>query len=131
MNLIIKLKNKELIIPSVEQSNNPKSGNGSISGSGVTKLATVDIEKFESSQAFISFALDEGRLEQGYNWLAENGKPQDEKGTGDFIRWIVNDVAKECKLEMEENKIQEKELGKLLANPAKRWYFTRLNKYEN
>lgn len=98
------------------------------SQSKVCKLATVDIEKFESNQAFVNFALDEGRLEQGYNWLAENNKPQDQQSVGDYLRWLFNDVIKECKLEMEENKISEKELGKLLANPAKRWYFTRINK---
>lgn len=95
--------------------------------SKVRKLATVDIEKYESEQAFISAVLDEGRLEQGFNWLKENNKPQDEKSTGDFIRWVFNDVIKECLPEMEASGIQEKNLGKLLANPAKKWYFNRLN----
>lgn len=91
------------------------------------KLATVNPEKLESDQAFINFALDEGRLEQGYKWLAENGKPQTMASTGDFIKWIVGDVLKECKLEMEANNISEKEVGKLLANPARTWYSKRQN----
>jgi hypothetical protein len=97
------------------------------SQSHVKKLATVDVEKFESQQAFVNSVLEEGRLEQGYNWLKENGKTQDEKSTGDFIRWVYGDVLKECKLEMEENKIEPKELGKLLSGPAKKWFFNRLN----
>ncbi len=96
--------------------------------SKVRKLATVDIEKFESEQAFINSVLDEGRLEQGYNWLKENNKPQDQSSTGDFIRWIFNDVVKECSPEMEASNIEEKSLGKLLSGPAKKWYFARLNK---
>lgn len=96
--------------------------------SHVRKFATVDIEKFESEQAFVSAVLDEGRLEQGFNWLKENGKNQDQSGTGDFIRWIFNDVVKECSPEMEASNIQEKNLGKLLSGPAKKWYFARLNK---
>ncbi len=97
------------------------------SNTKVTKLATVDIEKYETEQQFIAAVLDEGRLEQGFNWLKENNKPQDQSTTGDFIRWIVGDVLKECLPEMETSDIQEKNLGKLLAAPAKKWYFNRLN----
>ena len=97
------------------------------SASHVSKLATVDIEKYESEQTFIAAVLDEGRLEQGFNWLKENNKAQDEKSTGDFIKWIYHDVVKKCSLEMEASGIQEKSLGKLLSGPAKKWYFARLN----
>jgi hypothetical protein len=98
------------------------------SKSKVKKFATVDIEKFESLQAFANAVLDEERLSQGYFWLKENNFEQTEKSTGHFIRWIFNDVVKECQLEMQENNITEKDLGKLLAVPAKKWYFNRLNK---
>lgn len=98
------------------------------SASKVRKLATIDIEKYESEQVFISAVLDEGRLEQGYNWLKENNKHQDQSSTGEFIRWIFNDVVKECSPEMEASGIEEKNLGKLLAAPAKKWFFARLNK---
>lgn len=97
------------------------------SNSNVKKLATVDIAKFESNQEFVSFALDEGRLEQGFNWLKENGKEQSEKSTGDFIRWIFNDVKKECADEAKERGIDEKDLGKLISGPAKKWFFNRIN----
>lgn len=97
------------------------------SSTHVRKLATVDIEKYENDQAFISAVLDEGRLEQGFGWLKENNKPQDQSTTGDFIRWVFNDVIKECSPEMEASNIKEKDLGKLLAGPAKKWYFNRLN----
>ena len=95
--------------------------------SKVRKLATVDIEKYENDQAFIAAVLDEGRLEQGFSWLKENNKPQNQTAVGDFIRWIFNDVIKECSPEMENSGIKEKDLGKLLAGPAKKWYFNRLN----
>lgn len=97
--------------------------------SKVKTMVKVDIEKYESEQAFVTAVLNEGRLEQGYNWLKENNKAQDQSGTGEFIRWIFQDVLKECKLEMEASGIQEKELGKLLANPAKKWYFNRINTF--
>lgn len=126
MKLIITIENNQLEIEQ-EQGLNPKQGVGAISSGGVRKLATVDIEKYESEQSFVSAVLDEGRLEQGYNWLKENNKPQDQSSTGDFIRWIFNDVVKECSPEMKASNIEEKNLGKLLAAPAKKWYFARLN----
>lgn len=98
------------------------------SNSKVKKLATIDIAKFESTQSFVNFALEEGRMEQGFNWLKENGKEQSEKSTGDFIRWIFNDVQKECLEEAKESGIEEKDLGKILSTPAKRWFFNRINK---
>ena len=97
------------------------------SESKVKKFATVDIEKFESNQAFINSVLDEERLEQGFNWLKEMNHPQDESSTGHFIRWVFNDVLKENKLEMETSGIIEKDLGKLLSSPTKKWYFARMN----
>lgn len=97
------------------------------SASKVRKLATVDIAKYETEQSFVAAVLEEGRLEQAFNWLKENNKPQDQSSTGDFIRWVFNDVVKECSPEMEASNIEEKNLGKLLAGPVKRWYFNRLN----
>lgn len=97
------------------------------SESHVRKLATVDIEKFESDKAFVENVLDEGRLQQGFQWLIDNGKPTDEKGTGDFIRFIVSDVLKENVLEMEVSGIDQKSLGKILSGPAKKWFFTKIN----
>lgn len=97
--------------------------------SKVRTMVTVDIEKFESEKAFVESVLDEGRLEQGFNWLKSNGHPiPDQTSTGEFIRFIFNDVLKEAKLEMEASGIEEKNLGKLLAQPVKKWYFDRLNR---
>lgn len=96
---------------------------------GTTKLHGTNFALVLSKKDFVTAVLNEGRLEQGYNWLKENNKAQDQSGTGEFIRWIFQDVLKECKLEMEASGIQEKELGKLLANPAKKWYFNRINTF--
>jgi len=76
----------------------------------------------------VETVLDEGRLEQGRNWLKDNDHPQTEKATGEFIRWVFNDVLKENKPEMAESNIDEKELGKLLFGPAKKWFFARIQK---
>lgn len=97
------------------------------SKSKVKKLATVDIAKFESDKQFVESVLDEERLQQGYQWIVDNNGPADEKKTGEFIRWIFNDVLKEKKLEMEASNILEKDLGKLLSGPARKWYFAKIN----
>jgi len=69
----------------------------------------------------VVLCLDEDALKDCYEII------KDQSATGDFIRWIFNDVLKECSPEMEASNIKEKDLGKLLAGPAKKWYFNRLN----
>lgn len=98
------------------------------SNSKVKKLATVDVEKSENIHAFVEKVVEEGRLEQGYQWLASQGLPQDQKSTGDFLRWVIKDIIKENSLEMEASGIKEEELGKVVQVAARRWYFGRINK---
>lgn len=98
------------------------------SKSKVRKLATVDVEKSENIHAFVEKVVEEGRLEQGYQWLASQGLPQDQKSTGDFLRWVIKDIIKENSLEMEASGIKEEELGKVVQVAARRWYFGRINK---
>lgn len=95
------------------------------SKSKVTKLATVDIEKVNSIKEFVSTVLDESRLQQGISKLLENNKPIVEQHTGDFLRWIVNDIIKENKEQMQQCGIEEKEVGKVVNVEARRWYLNK------
>ena len=45
------------------------------------------------------------------------------KSTGDFIRWVHNDILKEEKDVMDISGISEKDLGKLVSVKAKTWFF--------
>lgn len=97
------------------------------SKSKVTKLANVDVEKMASIEAFVDKHVNEGRLMQAWNYLAENKIEQDEKATGTFIKWIFNDIIKEEKDELLASGLTEKNLGGAVAKKAKNWFFAKFN----
>lgn len=92
------------------------------SASKIRRLASVDVEKLNSVKEFIEYAVTENRLKQGL----ENIPGLDMRYTGDFIRWVFNDVMKEETLTLEENKIDQKLIGSEVAKVAKRWFFERI-----
>jgi len=96
------------------------------SKSKVKKLANVDIEKMKSIEDFVAKHANEERLMQAYNWLKEQGKEVTEKETGEFIRWVFNDILKEEKDELEGSGLTQKDLGGAVAKVAKNWYFAKL-----
>lgn len=91
------------------------------------KLASADPEKVASVQAFVDKHVHEGRLEQGYKWLAEVGHPQNEKSTGHFVKWIVGDVLKEEGDELKFNGLSEKDVNAAMSNKARKWFFGKFN----
>lgn len=96
------------------------------SKSKVTKLANVDVEKMASIDAFVDKHLSEERLMQSWNALAEQKKPQDEKSTGDFIKWLFNDIIKEEADELAASGLTTKDLGGAVAKKARLWFFAKL-----
>lgn len=91
--------------------------------SKVKTLAPVDTEKLESVNAFVDYAVTEARLEQGLDVLREQGKPLTRKSTGDYLRWIVNDVMSEESDTMEESGLTPKDVNKFVSGKARLWYF--------
>jgi hypothetical protein len=96
------------------------------SKSKVNKLANVDVEKMANIEAFVAKHANEERLTQGFNWLKENGLAQDETKTGDFIRWVFNDIIKEEADELTANGLTVKELGGAVNKAARLWYFAKI-----
>jgi len=96
--------------------------------SKVKTLASVDIDAVNTMNEFIEFAVTENRLEQGLdNLVREQLKPFEMKSLGDFIRWVYNDVVKECQDEIVANQIDVKKLGSAVANKARPWYINKHN----
>ena len=96
------------------------------SGSKVTKLATVDVEKVKNLDAFVSKHVHEGRLMQAWNHLAENKLEQTEKSTGVFLRWLMTDVLKEERDELVANGFNERDLAGALNKAARLWFFHKI-----
>jgi hypothetical protein len=89
----------------------------------VKKLVEVDVEKIKSNEEFVEKTVTENRLRQGLEYLKEMKIELSPKSTGDFIRWVHNDILKEEKDVMDISGISEKDLGKLVSVKAKTWFF--------
>ena len=99
--------------------------------SKVKTLASVDTEKVNSIIEFSEKVVTENRLNQGIEYLKEMGKPIDMKSTGDFIRWVFNDVMKEEIDTIVESGLDVADIGKYIAEPSKRFWFKFLKESEN
>ncbi len=64
--------------------------------------------------------LTEPRLEQGAAGLYEM------KSVGKFLTWIVDDVKKETKAELEASGLDFKQVQKVLSDKARTWYFVKV-----
>ncbi|KAG9230205.1 hypothetical protein BJ875DRAFT_472884 [Amylocarpus encephaloides] len=75
---------------------------------------------------FAKAAVTEGRMEQGWEYLIEMGKPRDRTSTGEFLKWVVNDVLVEEKGGIEELEVDEGLLKSAIRNVCKEWFARKL-----
>ena len=95
--------------------------------SHVTKLASVDVEAIANTNSFIDYAVTENRLMQGVEKMKEMGLAIDPKTTGDYLRWVYNDVIKEESDTMEANGINPKKIGSAISAKARMFWLNYLN----
>lgn len=88
------------------------------SKSKVKKIVAIDIEKVNSIEEFVDYAVTEGRLRQGIDEVFE-GVPATIERTGDFVRWIHTDVFKEELDTMVENGLTVKETSGTISRKAR------------
>jgi hypothetical protein len=93
------------------------------SSSKVKTLAAVDVEKLESIQKFVDYAVTESRFNQALENVFPNQEPIDTKKLGEVIRWVVNDVIKEEMDTMVENSIEPKEVNKYISVKTRDMFF--------
>ena len=91
-------------------------------------IASVDIEKINSINEFVEYAVTENRLLQGVEQVfTSKGEELDIKKMGDFIKWVSNDVIKEESDTMVENNLEPKDIGSTLSTKARKWFMNYLN----
>jgi hypothetical protein len=95
--------------------------------SKVKTLTTVDVEAVENMNAFIEYAVTENRLKQGIDKMRELGLPIEQKSTGDYLRWVYNDVVKEESDTIASNGIDPKKLGGAVSAKARIFWLNYLN----
>jgi len=84
------------------------------------KPVQIDPEKAASAQEFVDMVLPDPRLEQGLQEVC--GGIADMKNTGQFLKWIGQDVKKECQDELEASSLEWKDVSKMLSNRARDWF---------
>jgi len=101
---------------------------GKHSSSKVKKTAHVDAEKLNSIKEFVDYAVTENRLEQGIEQVFTTKSEEiSRKGTGDFLRWVANDVAKEEMDTMVNNGLEPKDVNGKISDKARNWFFAKLD----
>lgn len=93
------------------------------SASKVKTISSVNVDEINSINEFVDYVLTESRLNQGIEKLKEAGKEITERSTGDFLRWVVNDVIKEEQDTIIENQLDPKKINSAISNKARVWYF--------
>jgi hypothetical protein len=94
-----------------------------------TQGTEIDPEIAKSIDEFIEVVVTPARLEQGMQHLREEGvKFITEKSTGDFLKWISNDVLKEEADRLELSKLDRKVLNRKVSKVARDWFFAQLDK---
>lgn len=91
--------------------------------SKVKTLTAVDIERINSIKEFADYVLTESRLNQGL----ENVPTLEIEQIGTFIRWVVNDIAKEELDTIQGNGFTQKEINPVVSKKAKDWFIAKLN----
>jgi hypothetical protein len=92
------------------------------SASKVKVLASVDTEKAASLQEFVENSVTENRLNQGL----ENIDELDVKCTGQFLKWVVNDVLVEEADVIVASLLETKEVNREVSKAAKVWFMEKL-----
>jgi hypothetical protein len=95
--------------------------------SKVKTLTTVNVEEVENLKAFIEYAVTENRLLQGIDKMKELGLPIEPKTTGEYLRWVYNDVVKEESDTMVTNGIDSKKIGSAVSAKARMFWLNYMN----
>lgn len=96
------------------------------SASKVKTISAVNVDEINSINEFVDYVLTESRLNQGIEKLREMGKVVDQTSTGDFLRWIVNDVIKEEQDTIVKNQLDHKKINSAISAKARQWFFMQI-----
>lgn len=93
------------------------------------KQNLLDQETINSISEFVSYAVTENRLNQGLDYLREMNLSTDSmKSTGNFIKWVSQDIKRECELELKENNLEWKMVVKEINYKISQWFKSHVEK---
>jgi hypothetical protein len=95
--------------------------------SKVKTLVPVDVEKLNSIQEFVNYAVTDNRFEQSVKEVFGEDTPEI-KRMGDLIRWNINDIMSEEIDTMSENGLEPKDVNKYISTEVRDKFQRLLNK---
>lgn len=93
------------------------------SSSKVKKLASVDVEKLESIQDFVDYAVTDSRFKQSIENVFPNNEPISVNKLGEVIRWVIGDVIKEELDTLASNGLEPKDVNKHISTKVREKFF--------
>jgi len=98
--------------------------------SKVRTIAEIDVTKVNNVNDFVDRTVTESRLKQGLSHLEEMNLPFARSSTGEYLRWVVNDIATEEADVMEASMLTAKDIGRPISSQASKWFFNYLDTQE-
>lgn len=95
--------------------------------SKVKTLSKVDEVAIANAKEFVEATVTPARLEQGIDYLKEMNLSVDEKSTGVFIKWVVDDVIKEESDIILAKQLDFKKVKSQIGQIARQFYMQRIN----
>ncbi len=82
----------------------------------------IDPKVLAGVAKFVDYAVTDNRLNQGLEVLGEMGLPITMKSMGDYLRWVGNDVKRECAAELEASGLEWKKVAKSVNAKARSFF---------
>ncbi|MBS9779925.1 MAG: hypothetical protein KGV51_04790 [Moraxellaceae bacterium] len=86
-------------------------------------LTDEELAELKTIEGYVTTVVTENRVKQGIEYLAEMGLPKSRASTGDFIKWIVNDIHSEENYEITKLGLNEHKLNKEIGKQAVKLFF--------
>lgn len=94
--------------------------------SKVKVLNSVNEEELNSLNEFVEYSVTENRLNQALQNIKDNNIEVNQKLTGEFLKYVCNDILKEESDVLIKNQIEWKKVASLVANKSRAWFFNNL-----
>jgi len=86
-------------------------------------IAPIDVETMHSINEFVESTVTENRLNQGIEYVKEQGLSIERKNTSVFIKWVVKDIETEESDTLEESGLSSKDVNKHISNKSRKFWF--------
>ena len=94
---------------------------------GPKEHVAVDPEKVKAISELVDLILPEWRLEQGFDYLRTNNIALANTSTGEYLKWVAQDILKEEADRIAANPFPWKEIQGQVMTRAKAYFFDHLN----